>query len=63
VRRAGPTRLRAGSQPASRQHAAPGSAAHAFAGGMPDIQLAGQAERLRSGWLNGVMALPVSYSR
>jgi len=34
---------------------------HAIADGMPDIRLAGQAERLRSGWLNGIKALPVSY--
>ena len=36
---------------------------NAIADGMPDIQLAGQAERLRSGWLNGIKALPVSYGR
>jgi cholest-4-en-3-one 26-monooxygenase len=36
---------------------------NAIADGMPDIQLAGQAERLRSGWLNGIKALPVSYRR
>jgi len=35
----------------------------AIADGMPDIRLAGQAERLRSGWLNGIKALPVSYGR
>jgi cholest-4-en-3-one 26-monooxygenase len=36
---------------------------NAIADGMPGIQLAGQAERLRSGWLNGMKALPVTYSR
>jgi cholest-4-en-3-one 26-monooxygenase len=36
---------------------------NAIAGGVPDIRLAGQAERLRSGWLNGIKALPVSYRR
>ena len=35
---------------------------NAIADGMPDIKLAGQTERLRSGWLNGIKALPVSYS-
>jgi len=34
---------------------------NAIADGMPDIQLAGQAERLRSGWLNGIKSLPVTY--
>ena len=34
-----------------------------LADGMPNIPLAGQAERLRSGWLNGIKALPVSYRR
>src|SRR6266699_389594 len=34
---------------------------NAIANDMPDIRLAGQAERLRSGWLNGIKALPVSY--
>ena len=28
---------------------------------MPDITKAGDAERLRSGWLNGIKRLPVSY--
>jgi cholest-4-en-3-one 26-monooxygenase len=28
---------------------------------MPGIQLAGEAQRLRSGWLNGIKALPVNY--
>jgi cholest-4-en-3-one 26-monooxygenase len=28
---------------------------------MPGIRLAGNAERLRSGWLNGIKRLPVSY--
>jgi cholest-4-en-3-one 26-monooxygenase len=35
---------------------------NAIADGMPGIQLAGEAERLRSGWLNGIKALPVTYS-
>ena len=34
---------------------------NAIADGMPGIKLAGDAERLRSGWLNGIKALPVSY--
>jgi cholest-4-en-3-one 26-monooxygenase len=34
---------------------------NAIADGMPGIRLAGDAERLRSGWLNGIKALPVSY--
>jgi cholest-4-en-3-one 26-monooxygenase len=34
---------------------------NAIADGMPGIQLAGDAERLRSGWLNGIKKLPVSY--
>jgi cholest-4-en-3-one 26-monooxygenase len=34
---------------------------NAIADGMPDIRLAGEAERLRSGWLNGIKKLPVSY--
>jgi hypothetical protein len=29
---------------------------------MPGIKLAGDAERLRSGWLNGIKKLPVSYT-
>jgi len=28
---------------------------------MPGICQAGEAERLRSGWLNGIKRLPVSY--
>ena len=36
---------------------------NAIADGMPGIRLAGQAERLRSGWLNGIKALPVTYGR
>jgi hypothetical protein len=28
---------------------------------MPAIRQAGEAERLRSGWLNGIKRLPVSY--
>jgi cholest-4-en-3-one 26-monooxygenase len=34
---------------------------NAIADAMPDITRAGEAERLRSGWLNGVKRLPVSY--
>jgi cholest-4-en-3-one 26-monooxygenase len=34
---------------------------NAIADGMPGIKLAGNAERLRSGWLNGIKKLPVSY--
>jgi cholest-4-en-3-one 26-monooxygenase len=34
---------------------------NAIADAMPDIRLAGQPERLRSGWLNGIKRLPVSY--
>ncbi len=34
---------------------------NAIADGMPGIKLAGDAERLRSGWLNGIKRLPVSY--
>jgi cholest-4-en-3-one 26-monooxygenase len=34
---------------------------NAIADGIPGIVLAGDAERLRSGWLNGIKALPVSY--
>jgi hypothetical protein len=30
--------------------------------GMPAIRLDGDAERLRSGWLNGIKKLPVSYT-
>ncbi len=35
---------------------------NAIADGMPGIKLAGQPERLRSGWLNGMKSLPVTYS-
>jgi cholest-4-en-3-one 26-monooxygenase len=35
---------------------------NAIADHMPDIRRAGDAERLRSGWLNGIKKLPVSYS-
>ena len=34
---------------------------NAIADGMPAIRQAGDAERLRSGWLNGIKRLPVSY--
>jgi cholest-4-en-3-one 26-monooxygenase len=34
---------------------------NAIADGMPGITLAGQPERLRSGWLNGMKSLPVTY--
>jgi cholest-4-en-3-one 26-monooxygenase len=34
---------------------------NAIADAMPDIAKAGEAQRLRSGWLNGVKRLPVSY--
>ena len=34
---------------------------NAIADAMPDIRQAGQPERLRSGWLNGIKRLPVSY--
>jgi cholest-4-en-3-one 26-monooxygenase len=34
----------------------------AIADAMPDISKAGEAQRLRSGWLNGVKRLPVTYS-
>jgi cholest-4-en-3-one 26-monooxygenase len=34
---------------------------NAIADAMPDITKAGEPERLRSGWLNGVKRLPVSY--
>jgi len=34
---------------------------NAIADHMPDIQRAGKARRLRSGWLNGVKEFPVSY--
>lgn len=35
---------------------------NAIADAVPDIRLAGEAERLRSGWLNGIKHLPVSYT-
>jgi cholest-4-en-3-one 26-monooxygenase len=35
---------------------------NAIADGLPGIKLAGDAERLRSGWLNGIKSLPVSYT-
>ena len=35
---------------------------NAIADAMPAIRQAGDAERLRSGWLNGIKRLPVSYS-
>jgi cholest-4-en-3-one 26-monooxygenase len=34
---------------------------NAIADAMPGISLAGQARRLRSGWLNGIKRLPVTY--
>ena len=34
---------------------------NAIADNMPDIRKAGEPERLRSGWLNGIKKLPVSY--
>ena len=34
---------------------------NAIADAMPDIRQAGEPERLRSGWLNGIKGLPVSY--
>ena len=34
---------------------------NAIADAMPDIRQSGDAERLRSGWLNGIKRLPVSY--
>jgi cholest-4-en-3-one 26-monooxygenase len=34
---------------------------NAIADHMPDIRLAGEPKRLRSGWLNGMKRLPVSY--
>jgi cholest-4-en-3-one 26-monooxygenase len=34
---------------------------NAIADAMPDISTAGQARRLRSGWLNGIKRLPVTY--
>jgi cholest-4-en-3-one 26-monooxygenase len=35
---------------------------NAIADTLPDISKAGEAERLRSGWLNGIKRLPVQYS-
>jgi cholest-4-en-3-one 26-monooxygenase len=35
---------------------------NAIADAMPDIRRAGEPERLRSGWLNGIKRLPVSYA-
>src|SRR6266567_878455 len=35
---------------------------NAIADAMPDIRQAGDPERLRSGWLNGIKHLPVSYA-
>ena len=35
---------------------------NAIADAMPDIRQAGDAERLRSGWINGIKRLPVSYA-
>ena len=35
---------------------------NAIADRMPRIRLAGDPVRLRSGWLNGIKKLPVSYS-
>ncbi len=35
---------------------------NAVADAMPDIRKAGDAERLRSGWLNGIKRLPVRYA-
>jgi cholest-4-en-3-one 26-monooxygenase len=35
---------------------------NAIADSMPNIKRAGDAERLRSGWLNGIKKLPVTYS-
>jgi cholest-4-en-3-one 26-monooxygenase len=34
---------------------------NAIAGAMPSIRKAGEAQRLRSGWLNGIKRLPVTY--
>ena len=34
---------------------------NAIADAMPDIRPAGAPERLRSGWLNGIKRLPVTY--
>ena len=35
---------------------------NAIADVLPNITQAGDAERLRSGWLNGIKRLPVNYS-
>jgi cholest-4-en-3-one 26-monooxygenase len=35
---------------------------NAIADGMPDIRKAGDPQRLRSGWLNGIKRLPVTYT-
>jgi cholest-4-en-3-one 26-monooxygenase len=35
---------------------------NAIADAMPSIRKAGDAERLRSGWLNGIKRLPVNYA-
>jgi cholest-4-en-3-one 26-monooxygenase len=35
---------------------------NAIADGMPSIRRAGAAERLRSGWLNGIKRMPVTYT-
>jgi cholest-4-en-3-one 26-monooxygenase len=35
---------------------------NAIADTMPGIRLAGEAQRLRSGWLNGIKSLPVTYA-
>jgi cholest-4-en-3-one 26-monooxygenase len=35
---------------------------NAIADHLPDIRLLGDPKRLRSGWLNGIKALPVSYT-
>jgi cholest-4-en-3-one 26-monooxygenase len=35
---------------------------NAIADGMPSIRRAGAAERLRSGWLNGIKRMPVTYA-
>ncbi len=35
---------------------------NAIADAMPNIRRSGEAERLRSGWLNGIKRLPVSYA-
>ena len=35
---------------------------NAIADAMPDIAKAGDPERLRSGWINGIKRLPVSYT-